>query len=48
MVVADVLASVTGRLCQCDEMDLAAVNVLYSLTAANMHSIGVIVGDDLS
>ncbi len=48
VVVADVLTSVTGRLYQCDEMDLAAVNVLYSLTAANVHSIGVIVGDDLS
>ena len=48
VVVADVLTSVTGPLYQCDEIDLAAVNVLYSLTAANMHSIGVIVGDDLS
>ena len=55
-IVVDVQASVTGPLYQCDEMDLAvvnvlystAVNVLYSLTAANMHSVGVIVGDDLT
>jgi hypothetical protein len=43
-VVADVLASVTGPLYQCDEMDLAAVNVLYSLTAANMNSSELILG----
>ena len=36
--VADVLTSVTGPLYQGDEIDLAAVNVLYSLTAANLHS----------
>ena len=44
LVVADVLTSVTVRLCQCDEIDLAAVNVLYSSTAANMYSIGVLLG----
>ncbi len=47
-IVVDVLASVTGPLYQCDEIDLLAVNVLYSLTAVNMHSVGVIVGDDLT
>ena len=48
VVVADVLTSVTGPLYQSDEIELVVLDVLYSLTAANLHSIGVIVEDVLA